>query len=104
MPPKRTVIRFDVVGTAREVFRLVVQPDEASVCTKDPGIELDLYFDADAMALQRVFAGRITLDDALADETIAITGPTKLVRGFGRWFLWSPFYETTRALLRTAEI
>ena len=104
VPPKRTVIRFDVVGTAREVYWLVVQPDEASVCTKDPGIEVDVYVDADAMALQRVFAGWITLDEARADETITITGPTKLVRGFGQWFLWSPFYETTRARLRTAEI
>jgi hypothetical protein len=52
------------------------------------------------MALQRVFSGRITLDNALAEEGITITGPTKLVRSFGKWFLWSPFYESTRAHLR----
>ena len=40
------------------------------------------------------------LDTALADGTITISGPTELVRGFGRWFLWSPFYEATRAHLQ----
>ena len=104
VPPKRTVIRFDVVGEAREVFWLVVQPDEASLCTKDPGLEVDVYVNANSMALQRVFSGRITLDNALAEESITITGPTKLVRSFGQWFLWSPFYEITRSLLQSAEI
>jgi len=104
VPSKRTVIRFDVVAETRSIFWLVVQPDEASLCTKDPGLEVDVYVVADSMAFQRVFSGRITLDNALADGTISITGPTKLVRTFGRWFLWSPFYETTRAHLQTAEI
>jgi DNA-binding HxlR family transcriptional regulator len=104
VPAKRTVIRLDVIGDARDVFWLVVQPDEASLCTKDPGLGDDIYVVADSMALQRVFAGRITLDVALADESITITGPAKLVRNFGRWFLWSPFHDFTRAQLESEQI
>ena len=104
VPAGRTVIRFDVVSEAREVFWLVVQPDEASVCTKDPGLGDDLYVVADGIEFQRVFAGRTTLDAALANGSIAITGPAKLVRSFGRWFLWSPFHDFTRAQLESEQI
>jgi len=103
VPAKRTVIRFDIMGDALEVFWLVVQPDEASLCTKDPGLEVDLYVTADSMELQRVFSGRITLDTALTEGTITLNGPTKIVRSFGQWFLWSPFYESTRALMQTGD-
>ena len=90
--------------SALEVFWLVVQPDEASLCTKDPGLEVDVYVKADSLELQRVFSGRITLDTALSEGTINLNGPTKLVRSFGDWFLWSPFYESTRAKLTAAPV
>ena len=99
LPDRRTVVRFDVVSDTRDVFWLVLQPDEASLCVKDPGFEVDLYVVADSMAFHRVFAGRITLDHALHDGAITISGSPALVRQFGSWFQWSPFYESTRAFL-----
>jgi DNA-binding HxlR family transcriptional regulator len=103
LPDRRTVVRFDVVASTRDIFWLVLQPDEASVCVKDPGFEIDVYVVADSMAFHRVFAGRITLDTAVQDETITITGNAALVRRFGAWFQWSPFYEVTRAHLEGNE-
>jgi DNA-binding HxlR family transcriptional regulator len=99
VPRGRTVVRFDLVAETRDIFWLVLQPDEASVCVKDPGFEIDVHVVADSMTFHRVFAGRITLDRAVKDETITITGRTALVRRFGSWFRWSPFYEATRAHL-----
>jgi DNA-binding HxlR family transcriptional regulator len=100
LPAGRTVIRFDLIAATREVFWLVLQRDEASVCTKDPGFEVDVYLVADSMEFQRVFSGRTTLDAAVEQGTITISGPKAMVRNIGRWFLWSPFYETTRAHLQ----
>jgi DNA-binding HxlR family transcriptional regulator len=99
LPAGRTVVRFDVVSQSRDIFWLVLEDADASLCVKDPGFEIDVHVMADSMAFHRVFAGRITLDTALKDETITVTGNPGLVRRFGSWFCWSPFYDATRALL-----
>lgn len=103
LPAARTVVRIDVIGDSRDVFWLVLQPDEASVCVKDPGFEVDVLVVADSMAFHRVFAGRTTLERAVKDEAITITGNAALVRRFGKWFLWSPFYESMRAHLEAVD-
>ena len=96
VPNGRTVVQFDIIDKKREMFWIVLEPGEASVCSTDPGIPTSVRVTADNMELHRVFAGRITLEDALRAETIVLDGPGPLVRGFPRWFAWSPFYETTR--------
>jgi DNA-binding HxlR family transcriptional regulator len=96
LPAGRTIVRFDVVDEAREVFWLVLEPAESSLCITDPGLPMHVHVTADHMALQRVFAGRITLADAFRDGTISIEGPRDMVRRFPTWFSWSPFYEATR--------
>jgi DNA-binding HxlR family transcriptional regulator len=99
VPPGRTIVRFDILGDSREVFWLVLQPDEASVCMVDPGIEVDVYVEADSMAFHRVFAGLDTLDDAVRAGTVAVRGPRALTRQLGSWLGWSPFHGSTRALV-----
>jgi DNA-binding HxlR family transcriptional regulator len=102
LPKGRTVVRFDLVRPGRSVYWLVLEPGEASVCQTDPGLPVDVHVTADMMAFHRVFAGRITLADALADGSIEIDGPSRLVRQLPRWFAWSPFYELTRRQLEAA--
>lgn len=102
LPPGRTVIRFDILDVKREVVWIVVDAGEASICPTDPGFAPSVRVTADSMQLHRVFSGRITLEDALRDETIVLEGPRPLVRSFPRWFAWSPFYETTRRHLAGA--
>jgi DNA-binding HxlR family transcriptional regulator len=97
LPDGRTVVRFDIVHDKREVFWLVLQRDESSICTVDPGLPVDVGVEADSMALHRVFAGRITLQDALRERTITLRGPSQLTRALPNWFGWSPFSEYTRA-------
>jgi DNA-binding HxlR family transcriptional regulator len=102
LPEKRTVVRFDFIDTKREVFWLVLQRGESSVCNADPGLPVDVSVEADSMAFHRVFAGRITLQDALRDGTVVLRGPRALTRALPDWFGWSPFYEATRAHLASA--
>jgi hypothetical protein len=46
--------------------------------------------------LMRVFSGIISLAQATADGTVALTGPPRLLRALPTWFLWSPFAPAVR--------
>jgi DNA-binding HxlR family transcriptional regulator len=97
LPPGRTTARFDILGDQRDVFWLVLQHDDTSLCVTDPGIHTDVAVEAETVAFHRVYAGRITFMDALKAGTITLRGPRDLTRAFPNWFSWSPFYESTRA-------
>jgi DNA-binding HxlR family transcriptional regulator len=99
LPEGRTVMRFDITGAERAVYWLVLQRDETSVCTADPGFETNVMVEADDLALHRVFAGKITWDEALKAGTISVKGPRSLTRQIPGWFAWSPFHAATRSLL-----
>jgi hypothetical protein len=96
LPKGRTVIRFDIRDVEREIAWMVLEPGEASICPADPGIPESLSVTADSRDLHRVFAGRITLEDAMRGGTIVLEGPRTYLQGFPRWFAWSPFYESVR--------
>lgn len=105
LPEGRTVVQFDIVdGREHQLFWLVLQPDEVSVCKADPGFEVDVWVRADSMAFHKVFAGRITLAEALDAGTVTIEGPRGLVRELPTWFAWSPFYDRTRELIEQGVI
>jgi hypothetical protein len=100
LPEGRTVVQFDIVGgRRREVFWLVLERQESSVCKADPGFEVDVRVTADETEFHRVFAGRTTLGEAMNEGSVTIDGPSTLVRQLPKWFAWSPFYERTRQLI-----
>ena len=68
------------------------------MCTEDPGFEPDLVVTTDLTTLNRVFAGRLALSAALRDRTIELAGASAAVRGFARWFGYSPFAGTGRLM------
>jgi DNA-binding HxlR family transcriptional regulator len=103
LPPGRFLVRFDFKAPRVSTNWLLVEDGDASVCTEDPGFEPHLVVATDLVTLNRVFAGRLALSAALRAGSIALEGTTTTVRGFARWFGYSPFLETTRALVaRTA--
>ncbi|MET0883154.1 MAG: transcriptional regulator, partial [Acidimicrobiales bacterium] len=59
----------------------------------------DLVVRTDAVSMARVFNGLTTLGQAVDEGTVELLGPPALVRGFGRWFLWSPFRPAVQAEL-----
>ena len=46
--------------------------------------------------LGKVFSGGQSWDHAVAHGEIEVAGPPRLVKALPRWFLWSPFADTTR--------
>jgi DNA-binding HxlR family transcriptional regulator len=91
VPAGRTVIRFRLTGVKPARAWLVMTPDEVSVCVRPPGFPDDLAVTADNRALHRVFLGRTTLGQAMADGLVQVEGPPMLVRDLPRWFSWSPY-------------
>ncbi len=101
LPLGRFLVRFDFRGPRPSTNWLLSEDRVPGVCTEDPGFEPDLVVATDAVTLNQIFAGRLALSAALRAGTIALEGPPAAVRGFARWFGYSPFVETTRALSAT---
>lgn len=97
LPPRRTVVRFDFRGATRRCMWLVLERTDVSVCPTDPGFDTDLVVAADIGALYRVWLGRTTLGDAVADGLVEIDGLPALVRAFPRWLQWSHLAGAVRA-------
>jgi DNA-binding HxlR family transcriptional regulator len=99
LPPQRVVIEFDYTGPRATTIWLVLDRGEPSVCVRHPGFESDLVVTTDPVAFMRVFSGLQPLGEALRTGQVVIEGPPALARGFGRWFVWSPFAPAVRELV-----
>jgi DNA-binding HxlR family transcriptional regulator len=92
LPDRRTVLRFDFRGAHRgRTIWLLLDPTGSSVCERDEGFAVDLHVAADIVEFMRIWAGRSTWADAIADGTLTIDGARDLVRAFPSWFALSPF-------------
>lgn len=91
MPPRRIVVQFDFHGFQTRTYWLVVEHGKASVCHGDPGFEIDLRVAADAVAFHRVWAGHMSMDQALRREEVVLDGPAELARAFPDWLAYSVF-------------
>jgi DNA-binding HxlR family transcriptional regulator len=96
LPDQRTVIEFDYTGAEPTRIWMVIERRETSVCTDPPGFENDLVVTTEPVALMRVFSGIVTYPQALADGSLALTGPSRLTRALPHWFAWSPFAPAVR--------
>ncbi len=99
LPDTRTVIQFDYTGDEPARIWMVIERRETSVCADPPGFDTDRVVTTEPVALMRVFSGIVTYPQALADGTLAISGPTHLTRALPRWFAWSPFAPAVRERL-----
>jgi DNA-binding HxlR family transcriptional regulator len=100
LPTRRVVVAFDLQGPRPSRAWLVMERGVGvSVCHEDPLLdERDyVHVQADAPSLYRVYMGRQSLQDAIDDGTVKLTGLSGLVRGFYRWFAWSNFAPIVRA-------
>jgi DNA-binding HxlR family transcriptional regulator len=100
LPDERVVIEFAYRGRGAQTIWMVLDRGDPSVCLKHPGFDSDLVVDTDPLALLRVFSGVESLRDAMARGAVKLVGPPRLVRGFGRWFVWSPFAPAVRQAVR----
>jgi len=98
LPDRRIVLEFRFRGEPRR-FWIVRDTAGPSVCTHDPGFEVDVLVDADLAALYRVWLGRADLRTARRDGSVVLNGAPALVRRMGDVLQLSPvahFVAATR--------
>lgn len=88
-PDRRIVLEFEFRDQRRRVW-IVNDAAGPSVCTVDPGFEVDILTRADLAVLYEVWLGRRELRAALRDGSIELLGQPALVRRFPSLLLRSP--------------
>jgi DNA-binding HxlR family transcriptional regulator len=91
LPDRKVVVQVDMTGAHRKSYWLVVERPSPSVCWADPGFDVDLAVTADAIALHRLWLGRIDWATAVREGWIGLDGPEELRRGFPTWLKLSVF-------------
>lgn len=97
LPDRRVVLEFRFVGEPRR-FWVVRDALGPSLCTHDPGFEVDVLIEADLAVLYKVWLGRIELRSALREATVTFIGPPALVRRMNELFMLSPIAPVVAAL------
>lgn len=84
--PARTVveIRFRRAPTGRSTFWLVVDAS-IDLCLVDPGYSVDLHVLSSLRAMTEVWMGDRSMNSAIADGSIQLSGSRSLVRRFPAW-------------------
>jgi hypothetical protein len=75
---------------------LDIQCGAVTVCTDDPGYDVDLAIEADTGQMQRWLAGLVPFRDLIANGHARLRGPSRLARAFPTWFDTSAYEEDLR--------
>lgn len=97
-----TVIKFRFSDLKEQHdWWLVVANDTAQVCLKDPGRDINVYFDSSVRTLHDVWMGDRTYIDAMKSGDLSVQGDVALTRNIQSWLTPSTFANSERAPLPT---
>lgn len=95
---RRFVVRFQFMGVPvnRRRYWLVFEREDADLCIKDPGFEVDLFVSSHIRTLARIWLGHESLAAALEGDRLALDGAPRDVKAFRSWFALSVFAAAGR--------
>jgi DNA-binding HxlR family transcriptional regulator len=88
-PDRRIVLQFVFRHTPRR-FWIVKDASGPSLCTHDPGFDVDVVVQADLSALYQVWLGRLDLRAAIRAGSVELIGPPALTRRIPDALVLSP--------------
>lgn len=89
---RETVIRFNFTDVKEyQYWWIVVTGDEVDVCVKDPGREVDVYFNVDLRTMCELWMGDVSYKKAIADKRLQLLGVPALTRNVNHWLTPSDF-------------
>jgi DNA-binding HxlR family transcriptional regulator len=89
LPDRRVVLQFHFRGDPGRYW-IVKDSTGPSVCTHDPGFDVDALVDAELAALYQVWLGRLDLRSTLRDGSIQLVGSAAITRRLPETFQLSP--------------
>jgi DNA-binding HxlR family transcriptional regulator len=96
LPRQRTVLHLALTGAGAAQGWLDIERGAVSVCTDDPGYDVDLAIEADTGQMQRWLVGLVPFRALVANGHARLLGPSRLARAFPTWFDTSYFAEDLR--------
>lgn len=92
LPGALTVIRFNFIDVQDYPnWWIVVEDESVEVCTKDPGKEVDVYFNCCVRLMCELWMGNVSYKQVLADGRLQLIGPKALTRNVSSWLAPSVF-------------
>ncbi|HSK25928.1 MAG TPA: helix-turn-helix domain-containing protein [Jiangellales bacterium] len=96
LPVERTVIHLVLTGPGGARGWLDIKDREVTVCTTDPGYDVDLVVEGETRQMHRWLVGVVPFRRLLADGSVRVVGPSRLARAFPTWFNTSLFADGLR--------
>ena len=94
---QQTVIKFRFTDLIEQRdWWLVIKPETAEVCLKDPGRDIDVYFNCTVRTLSEIWMGDRTYRDAIKEGDLIMDGDPSLTRSVSAWLRPSIFVNSPR--------
>ena len=89
---QRVTVKFEFtdVPTGKRHWWLVNHRESVDLCPTDPGFPTDVYFTTDIRSMIAIWFGKLSLDKALRDDRVELSGHREICKRIGTWFLLSP--------------
>ncbi len=98
LPDGETVLCFLFKDLDKfKTWWLVIDGNDVDLCTVDQGKDVDLYFATNVRTMVELWAGDLSLDAAMRDEHIHVTGSRHLIKGMKDWFGFAPHADVRPA-------
>ena len=96
LPADRTCVHVVLTGRGGTQGWLAIDRGGVTVCTTDPGYDVDLALRADTRSMHRWLIGRQPFRELVASGDATFLGPSRLARAFPSWFDTSFFADGLR--------
>jgi hypothetical protein len=88
---------FGDLPVARQNYWLLVDPQSGvEACYADPGYDVDLYSESSLRTMTAIWMGLDTVEKAVNDGRLDLTGPREIVARMQEWLGLSPFAQQKR--------
>ncbi|MCE5974132.1 winged helix-turn-helix transcriptional regulator [Sinirhodobacter sp. WL0062] len=100
---QETVIKFRFTDLSEQRdWWLVVKPETSEVCLKDPGRDVDVYFNCTVRTLSDIWMGDRSYRDALREGDLMMDGDPVLIRTVSTWLRSGIFANSPREAVSAA--
>lgn len=100
---QETVIKFRFTDLSEQRdWWLVVKPEISEVCLKDPGRDVDVYFNCTVPTLSDIWMGDRSYRDALREGDLMMDGDPVLIRTVSTWLRSGIFANSPREVVPAA--